>query len=86
MFLAEQIAIPIDYGIHVLKAPPSLGGLLVSVLVLLPESVAAVRAALTTGCSGSVNLLLGSVLASISLTVPAALALGFVTGQTWCWG
>jgi Ca2+:H+ antiporter len=30
----------------------------------------------------SVNLLLGSVLASISLTIPAVLAIGFITGQT----
>jgi Ca2+:H+ antiporter len=82
VFLAEQIAIPLDYGIHVLHAPPSLGGLLVSVLVLFPESVTAARAALSNQLQRSVNLLLGSVLASISLTVPAALVIGFVTGQT----
>jgi Ca2+:H+ antiporter len=82
VFLAEQIAEPIDHGIHELHAPPSLGGLLVSVLVLFPESVAAVRAALSNQLQRSVNLLLGSVLASISLTVPAALAIGLVTGQT----
>ncbi len=41
VILAEQIAVPIDYGIHVLHAPPSLGGFLVSVLVLFPESLAA---------------------------------------------
>ena len=82
VFLAEQIAAPIDHGIHVLHAPPSLGGLLVSVLVLFPESVAAIRAALRNQLQRSVNLLYGSVLASISLTVPAALAIGLVTGQT----
>ena len=82
VILAEQIAVPIDYGIHVLRAPPSLGGVLVSVLVLFPESVAAVRAALSNQLQRSVNLLFGSVLASISLTVPAALTVGFVTDQT----
>ena len=82
VYLAEQIAVPIDYGIHVLHAPPSLGGLLVSVLVLFPESLAATRAALNNQLQRSVNLLFGSVLASISLTVPAALSLGFLTGQT----
>jgi Ca2+:H+ antiporter len=82
VFLAEEIAVPIDYGIHVLQAPPSLGRLLVSVLVLVPESLAAIRAALSNQLQRSINLLLGSVLASISLTVPAALAIGLVTGQT----
>lgn len=82
VYLAEQIAVPIDYGIHVLHAPPSLGGLLVSVLVLFPESLTAIRAALGNQLQRSVNLLFGSVLASISLTVPAALLLGFITGQT----
>jgi Ca2+:H+ antiporter len=82
VYLAEQIAVPIDYGIHTLHAPPALGGFLVSALVLTPEAVAAVRAALANHLQRAVNLLLGSVLASISLTIPAALTLGFLTGQT----
>jgi Ca2+:H+ antiporter len=80
--LAKKIAVPIDYGIHILHAPPALGGFLVSVLVLSPESVASVRAALANQLQRSVNLLLGSVLASISLTIPAALVIGFVMDQT----
>jgi Ca2+:H+ antiporter len=80
--LSEKIAIPIDYGIHVLHAPAALGGFLVSVLVLCPESVASVRAAQANQLQRSVNLLLGSVLASISLTIPAALTIGFLTNQT----
>jgi Ca2+:H+ antiporter len=82
VFLAEEIAVPIDYGIHVLHAPPALGGFLVSVLVLFPEAVAAVRAALGNHLQRSVNLLFGSVLASISLTIPAALTVGFAMRQT----
>jgi Ca2+:H+ antiporter len=82
VIVAKKLAVPIDYGIHVLNAPPALGGFLVSVLVLSPESVASVRAALANQLQRSVNLLLGSVLASISLTIPAALTIGFVMGQT----
>jgi Ca2+:H+ antiporter len=82
VYLAEKIAIPIDYGIHVLRAPVGLGGFLVSVLVLCPESLASVRAALGNQLQRCVNLLLGSVVASISLTIPAALAIGYFTGQT----
>src|SRR5258708_30013532 len=45
--MAEQIAVPIDYGIDILKLPPALGGLLVSVLVMTSETMSAVRAALS---------------------------------------
>jgi Ca2+:H+ antiporter len=82
VLLAKKIAVPINYGIEVLHAPAALGGLLVSIIVLSPESVSAVRAALHNRLQRCVNLLLGSVLASISLTIPAALTIGFMTGQT----
>src|SRR5262245_23486156 len=82
LLLAKQLAVPINYGIHVLHAPPGLGGLLVSILVLAPESLSAARAALANQLQRAVNLLLGSVLASISLTIPAVLAIGFFTKQT----
>ena len=65
-----------------LGAPAALGGLLVAVLILSPESLAAVRAALANQLQRSINLLLGSVLASISLTIPAVLAIGFITDRT----
>ena len=82
LLLAKQMAVPINYGIHVLHAPAALGGFLVSVLVLAPESLSAARAALANQLQRSVNLLLGSVLASISLTIPAVLAIGFITDQS----
>ena len=80
--LSKQIAVPINYGIHVLHAPPALGGFLVAVLILSPESLAATRAALANQLQRSVNILLGSALATISLTIPAVLTIGLVTGQT----
>jgi Ca2+:H+ antiporter len=82
VFLAKQIAAPIDYGISVLGAPASLGGLLVAVLILSPESMAAVRAALANRLQRSINLALGTALTSISLTIPAVLIIGFITGRT----
>jgi Ca2+:H+ antiporter len=81
VLLAKQIAVPINYGIHELSAPAALGGLLVSTLVLCPESVGAVRATLANELQRSVNILLGSVLATISLTIPAVLFIGLATGQ-----
>jgi Ca2+:H+ antiporter len=82
LLLAKQLAVPINYGIHVLGAPAALGGFLVSVLVLAPESLSAARAALANQLQRSVNLLLGSVLASISLTIPAVLVIGLLTERT----
>jgi Ca2+:H+ antiporter len=81
VLLAKQLAVPINYGIHELQAPAALGALLVSVLVLCPESVGAIRAALANELQRSVNILLGSVLATISLTIPAVLVIGLATGR-----
>ena len=82
VLLAKQIAAPIDYGISVLGAPAALGGLLVAVLILSPESLAAVRAARANQLQRSINLALGTALSSISLTIPAVLLIGFITGKT----
>jgi Ca2+:H+ antiporter len=79
--LSKQIGVPINHAIQVLRAPPELAGFLVSVLILSPESLSAVRAALANQLQRSVNILLGSVLASIGLTIPAVLAVGFATGH-----
>src|SRR6202167_3176328 len=82
VFLAEEIALPIDHGIEVLHAPVALGGFLVAALILSPESLSATRAALANDLQRSINILLGSVLASIGLTIPAVLTIGIVTGKT----
>jgi Ca2+:H+ antiporter len=80
--LAEEIAVPIDHGIEALHAPLALGGFLVAVLILSPESLSATRAALANDLQRSINILLGSVLASIGLTIPAVLTIGMITGKT----
>lgn len=82
VLLSKKIAVPIDFGVRSLGAPAALVGFLVAALVLAPESVAAVRAALANQLQRSINLLFGSVLASISLTIPAVLAIGMATGRT----
>jgi Ca2+:H+ antiporter len=81
VILSKQLAVPIEHGIQVLGAPAALGGLLVALVVLSPESMSAVRAALANQLQRSVNILLGSVLATIGLTIPAVLIIGLVTGK-----
>jgi Ca2+:H+ antiporter len=81
VLLSKKIALPIDHAISVLGAPAALAGFLVAALILAPESLAAVRAALANQLQRAINLLLGSVLASISLTIPAVLAIGLLTDR-----
>jgi Ca2+:H+ antiporter len=80
--LGEEVGTPLNAAIRALGAPSALGGVLVAALVLAPESVTGVRAALANHLQRSVNLLLGSVLATISLTIPAVLCVGLLLGKT----
>jgi Ca2+:H+ antiporter len=82
VLLAKQIARPIEHAINGLGAPAALGGLLVAGLILSPESVAAIRAARANQLQRSMNLALGTALSSISLTIPAVLVIGLLTGTT----
>lgn len=79
--LAELMATPLDYFIETLHAPAALGGLAMAVLVATPEALGAVRAAIDNKLQRSVNILLGSVLATICLTLPAMLIIGHLTGH-----
>ena len=81
VFLAEQFAHPVDYLIETLRAPAALGGLIIAVLVATPEAIGAVRAALANHLQRSVNIFLGSVLATIGLTVPAIILVSRLTGH-----
>jgi Ca2+:H+ antiporter len=81
VMLAKQMAVPLDATVHRLGAPVALGGFVTAVLVLTPESIAAVRAARENKLQRSVNILLGSVLASIGLTIPLVLAISLATGR-----
>jgi Ca2+:H+ antiporter len=81
VLLSKNLAVPIEYGTSVLRAPQALAGFIVAALVLFPESLSAFRAAQANQLQRSVNLLLGSVLATIGLTIPAVLIIGLITGQ-----
>src|SRR5437870_10557045 len=59
--------------------PQALGGAIIAALVLSPEGLGAVRAGLGNHLQRSINILFGSVLATIGLTIPAVLTIGLIT-------
>ena len=63
-----------------MHAPAAIGGVIIAVLVATPEAIGAVRAALANHLQRSVNIFLGSVLATIGLTVPAIIVVSRWTG------
>ena len=78
--IAESMGQLIETGIHDLGLPSSLAGVLVALLILAPEAFNAIRAASQGEVQRSINTLYGSVVATVSLTVPAVLLLGAITG------
>jgi Ca2+:H+ antiporter len=69
--LAKTVSPRLESAVESAGAPVAVVGVLIALLVLLPETVAAVRAALRNRLQTSVNLALGSAMASIGLTIPA---------------
>lgn len=68
--LAKVLSPTIENGIIKAGAPKAVIGIVIAMLVLLPETVAAVRAAQANRLQTSMNLAIGSALASIGLTIP----------------
>jgi Ca2+:H+ antiporter len=78
--LAKILSAPLNSGIIAAGLPTTFTGVVIAGLVLLPESIAAARAALLDRLQISINLALGSGLASIGLTIPAVALVSIVGG------
>jgi Ca2+:H+ antiporter len=72
--LAKTLAPALDHGVAAAGLPPAVAGVVIALIVLLPETGAAVRAAQGNRMQSSFNLALGSGLASIGLTIPVVAA------------
>jgi Ca2+:H+ antiporter len=72
--LAKVLSPAIEHGVAALGAPRAVIGITIAMLVLLPETWAAVRAARADRLQTSMNLAIGSALASIGLTIPVVAA------------
>jgi len=81
LFLAHEFSLFVERAVAAAGAPPDLVGLLIAILVLTPEGVGALRAALANELQRAVNIGLGSALATIGLTVPAVLIVALALGQ-----
>ena len=80
--LAEKFGVPLDESMELFGMPPALGGAIIAALVLTPEGIGAIEATLRNQMQRSVNILLGSVLATIGLTIPAVLTIGLITKKS----
>ena len=68
--LAKVLSPSIEAAVRNAGAPPAVIGIAIALLVLMPEAIAAIRAALADRLQTSLNLALGSGLATIGLTIP----------------
>jgi Ca2+:H+ antiporter len=82
VLLAKLLSPSIERAIADAGAPPAVVGIVIAALVLLPECFAAVRAARADRLQTSLNLALGSALASIGLTIPTVAVVILWTGQS----
>jgi Ca2+:H+ antiporter len=82
VLLAKSLAPSIEAGVDAIGAPKALVGIIIAGVVLLPEGLAALRAARADRLQTSLNLALGSALASIGLTIPAVAMVSLLTGLT----
>jgi len=82
VLLAKKFSLVVDAGAAMVGAPTAFAGIVVALLILLPESVAAIAAARKNDLQKSINLALGSSLATIGLTIPAVAVAAFTLEKT----
>ena len=81
VLLAETLSESLEHAIRAAGLPPSFLGVVIAALVLLPEGVAAVKAANANRVQTSLNLAIGSAIASIGLTIPAVAGVSLYLGR-----
>ena len=79
--LAKSLTPMLEIAVARLDVPKAVVGIVIAALVLLPEGLAALRAARANRLQTSLNLALGSALASIGLTIPAVAVVSIVLAQ-----
>jgi Ca2+:H+ antiporter len=81
VLLAKTLSPSLERGVAAAGFPAAFVGVVIAALVLLPEGTAAVLAARSNRLQTSLNLALGSALASIGLTIPSVAVVSLFLGQ-----
>jgi Ca2+:H+ antiporter len=81
ILIAKKFAIVLETGLNAVGAPQAVAGVIIAMIVLTPESISAVQAARRDVLQKSLNLALGSSLATIGLTIPAVALTNIFLGK-----
>jgi len=82
VLLSHDMATLLDAGLDRLGAPVALSGVLIAMIVFLPETITTVRAALGGEMQRVSNLCHGALVSTAGLTIPAVLTIGLLTGES----
>src|SRR5699024_1412136 len=82
VLLSHDMAALLDDGLNRLGAPVALSGILIAMIVFLPEAITTIRAAWMGEAQRVTNLAHGALVSCVGLTLPVVLAIGLLTDQT----
>lgn len=82
VLLSHDMATLLDDGLGRAGAPVALSGILIAMIVFLPETITTIRAALAGEAQRVSNLCHGALVSTVGLTIPAVLVIGLLTGQS----
>ena len=82
VLLSHDMAVFLDDGLDRLGAPVALSGIIIALIVFLPEAITTVRAAWLGEAQRVTNLAHGALVSCVGLTLPVVLAIGLFKGQT----
>ncbi|GAA3949431.1 calcium:proton antiporter [Microbacterium soli] len=82
VLLSHEMAALLDDGLERLGAPVALSGVLIAMIVFLPETITTIRAAVAGEMQRVSNLCHGALVSTAGITIPAVLTIGLLTGQT----
>ena len=77
----RRLSYPVDAAIRAAGLPKAFVGVVIALIVLMPEGLAAIKSALRNRLQNSINLALGSAIASIGLTIPTVALVSIVLGR-----
>ncbi len=77
----HRLSYPVDVAIGAAGLPKASVGVVIALIVLMPEGLAAIKSALGNRLQNSINLALGSAIASIGLTIPTVALVSIVLNR-----